>query len=107
MGEYLSRHYLTIDAKGRLVLPGKHRRVAEAETGTAGDKLQFYLRDYDGGLSLYTERAWQPMVQHFLSFSNFDAKQRKVKRCVSALASRIHLRLRHSAPAPTQSFGTA
>jgi MraZ protein len=62
------------------VLPAPLRRAAEAETGTTGDKLQFYIRDYDGGLSLYTERAWQPMVQHFLGYSNFDSVQRQEKR---------------------------
>ncbi len=80
MSEYLSRHYQTLDPKGRVVLPANLRRAAEAETGTTGDKLHFYMRDYDGGLSLYTERAWQPMVQHFLSYSNFDPVQRQEKR---------------------------
>ena len=80
MSEYLSRHYQTIDDKGRVVLPGKLRRAAEAETGTSGDKLQFYMRDYDGGLSFYTERAWQPMAEHFLRYSNVDTAPRQEKR---------------------------
>ena len=80
MSEYLSRHYQTIDPKGRIVLPGKLRRVAEAETGTSGDKLQFYLVEFDGGLSLYTERTWRPMVQHFLSYSDHTYRQRQAKR---------------------------
>jgi MraZ protein len=80
VSEYLSRHYQTVDEKGRVVLPGKLRRAAEAETGTSGDKLQFYMRDYDGGLSFFTERAWQPMVGHFLQYSNVDPFQRQGKR---------------------------
>jgi MraZ protein len=80
VSEYLSRHHQTLDAKGRIVLPANLRRAAEAETGTSGDKLQFYMRDYDGGLSLYSERAWQPMVQHYLGYSNFDPAQRQEKR---------------------------
>ena len=41
MNKYHSRYFQTIDEKGRIVLPGKLRRVAEAEIGTTGTKIQF------------------------------------------------------------------
>ena len=80
MNEYYSRHFQTIDEKGRIVLPGKLRRIAEADSITEETKIRFYMRYFDGGLSLFTERAWRPLVQHYLAYSNLDQKERKKKR---------------------------
>ncbi len=80
MNQYHSRYFQTIDDKGRIALPGKLRRVAEAESGTSGEKLQFYIRYFDGGLALFTEPAWRPLVEHYLSLNNLKAEERGVKR---------------------------
>ena len=80
MIEYLSRHFQTIDDKGRVILPGKLRRVAEAETGCFDEKITFYMKDYDGGLSLYTEPVWRPMRDHYRTYSDFNPAQRQAKR---------------------------
>jgi len=80
VNQYHSRYFQTIDDKGRIALPGKLRRVAEAESGTTGEKLQFYVRYLDGGLALFTEPAWRPLVDYYLSLNNLDADQRGRKR---------------------------
>lgn len=80
MNQYHSRYFQTIDDKGRLVLPGKLRRVAEAESGTSGEKLQFYMRYFDGGLALFTEPVWHPMVGEYRALNNLEPAQRERKR---------------------------
>jgi MraZ protein len=80
VNQYHSRHFQTIDDKGRIVLPGKLRRVAESETGTTGEKLQFFMRYLDGGLALFTAPVWRPIVEYYLAMNNLEPEQRERKR---------------------------
>ncbi len=80
MNKYHSRYFQTIDEKGRIVLPGKLRRVAEAEIGTTGTTIQFSVQYRDGGRALFTEPAMRPMVEYYLGLSNLDGEKRDRKR---------------------------
>lgn len=83
MAEYYSRYVQNIDIKGRIVLPGKLRRVAEEECGLAGKKgkkINFYMKFFDGGLALFTEATWRPLRKHYMGLKMVDEKDRKEKR---------------------------
>jgi len=77
--EYLSCFYQTIDEKGRVVLPGKLRRLAQEESGERG-ALTFKIRECDGGLSLYTKTAWAALRQHYTRYPETSREGRWAKR---------------------------
>ncbi len=80
MNQYHSHYLQAIDDKGRLVLPGKLRRVAETESGTSGEKLVFFMRYLDGCLALFTPPVWEKMREYYIGLSNLEPEQRKRKR---------------------------
>ena len=72
IGEFES----TLDAKGRFLLPaGVKRQLAE-------DEARFFVinRGFEGCLSLYPLKTWEPLIEKVSKLSDFDPKAREFRR---------------------------
>ncbi len=81
MSAYYSSYFQTIDEKGRIVLPGKLRKIAELECDSQGKKLEFIVKfiKATGGLALFTVPAWEPLQDRYKSYSILNAEELKQK----------------------------
>jgi MraZ protein len=72
----LGEYEVSLDAKGRLMLPaGYKKQLAENE------QLRFVLnRGFDKCLTLYTEKQWEKVAAIFDRINDFNEKGRKLKR---------------------------
>lgn len=68
---------LSLDAKGRLAIPARHREplLAAAEGG-----LVLTVNPQGGCLLLYPQPAWQPIRDKILKAPSFDARAAAMKR---------------------------
>ena len=62
---------LTVDAKGRIVIPTEHR---EFLLGTGGGKLNIALHVADSCLTVHTLEHWQIVVKHLVDLKVKNAK---------------------------------
>lgn len=67
---------LSLDAKGRLAIPARHR---EALVTTAGGKLVLTAHPHRC-LLLYPEPAWEPIRDKVLAASSFNPQSAAIKR---------------------------
>jgi MraZ protein len=80
VSHYYSSYFQNIDEKGRVVLPGILRKVAEEECDAKGKKLTFKVMYNRGALALFTYPSWKPLEKHYMSFSNLDPEELEEKR---------------------------
>jgi len=66
---------LTLDAKGRLAVPTRHREALAADGGTL-----VLTAHPDGCLLLYPGRAWEPVRAQVEKFPSFDPRASAWKR---------------------------
>ena len=67
---------LTLDAKGRLAIPTRHR---EALTAASGGQLVLTAHPH-GCLLLYPAPAWEPIREKILKASSFNREAASIKR---------------------------
>ncbi len=80
---FVSESVHTLDDKGRLTLPSKHRN----ELG-----VKFYaLIDFDHCISLYSEEEYELRAKPIKELSQFDSNARKLKRLFFANSLECHL----------------
>ncbi|GAA4303447.1 division/cell wall cluster transcriptional repressor MraZ [Compostibacter hankyongensis] len=76
MTGFLGEYEVTLDAKGRFLLPAGFRKQLP---GTAGD--QFVVnRGFEKCLTLYPMQEWQPIFEKISSLNDFDPKVRQFRR---------------------------
>ena len=78
---------LSLDAKGRLAVPTRHRD--ELQSGTAGK--QVLTVHPHRCLLLYPAAAWEPIRARIMSFSSFDTQASLWKRLLIGFAEEIEL----------------
>ena len=72
IGEFES----TLDAKGRFLLPAGVKRQLPA------DETRFFVinRGFEGCLSLYPLKTWEPLIEKVSKLSDLDPKAREFRR---------------------------
>lgn len=78
---------LTLDAKGRLAIPTRHRDVL-APSGTGNLVL---TADPSRCLLLYPRAAWEPLQERLMSLSSFDPKIRALQRLLVGHADDVEV----------------
>lgn len=68
---------LTLDAKGRLAIPSKHRDALAADGAP-----MVLTADPSRCLLLYPRAAWEPIQERLMSFSSFDERIRSLQRLI-------------------------
>lgn len=73
---FLGEYEISMDAKGRLLLPaGFKKQLAD------GEGFRFILnRGFDKCLTLYTEKQWEKVAAVFNKLNDFNEKARTLKR---------------------------
>jgi MraZ protein len=69
---------LTLDAKGRLAVPARHRETLTA----AGDARLVITADPSRCLLIYPHAAWQPIQDRLMRLSGFNARIRALQRLI-------------------------
>lgn len=73
---FLGEYEVSLDAKGRIMLPAGFKK----QLGD-GEGLQFVLnRGFDKCLTLYTEKQWEKVAAVFNRVNDFNEKSRRLKR---------------------------
>jgi MraZ protein len=78
---------LSLDAKGRLAVPTRHRD--ELQSGNGGK--QVLTAHPHRCLLLYPAPAWEPIRARIMSFSSFDAQASLWKRLLVGFAEEVEL----------------
>ncbi|HEY5929967.1 MAG TPA: division/cell wall cluster transcriptional repressor MraZ [Burkholderiales bacterium] len=78
---------LSLDAKGRLAVPTRHRD--ELQSGSGGK--QVLTAHPHRCLLLYPAPAWEPIRARIMSFSSFDAQASLWKRLLVGFAEEVEL----------------
>lgn len=78
---------LSLDAKGRLAVPTRHRERIQAEA----KGLMVLTAHPHGCLLLYPEPAWQPIRDKILAAPSFDPRSAAAKRVLVGNAREIEL----------------
>lgn len=77
---------VTLDAKGRLAIPAKHRDAL------AGDGAPMVVTaDPSRCLLLYPRAAWEPIQQRLMALSSFDERIRGLQRLIVGHADDVEL----------------
>jgi MraZ protein len=73
---FLGEYEVTLDAKGRFLLPaGVKRQLPE------GESTRFVInRGFEKCLSLYPMQSWQPLYDQISTLNDFDPKVREFRR---------------------------
>jgi len=77
---------LTLDAKGRLAVPAKHRDALAAD----GEPVVL-TADPSRCLLLYPRSAWEPIQEKLMSFSSFDERIRSLQRLIVGHADDVEI----------------
>lgn len=77
---------LTLDAKGRLAVPSKHRDALAVD----GAPLVL-TADPSRCLLLYPRAAWEPIQQRLMSYSSFDDRVRSLQRLIVGHADDVEV----------------
>ena len=79
---------LTLDAKGRLAIPSRHRdRLAPAGSGS----MLVLTADPSRCLLLYPRDAWEPLQARLMALSSFDTKIRGLQRLLVGHADDVEV----------------
>ncbi|MBS1946164.1 MAG: division/cell wall cluster transcriptional repressor MraZ [Bacteroidetes bacterium] len=73
---FLGEYEVTVDSKGRFLLPAKFKEQLPAE-----ESSQFVInRGLEACLSLYPIKIWEPLFEKVNKLNDFDTKVRQFKR---------------------------
>lgn len=78
---------LSLDAKGRLLIPAKHRDALMP----GGDARLVLTADPSRCLLLYPRAAWEPIQARLMGLSSFDAKIRGLQRLLVGHADDVEV----------------
>jgi MraZ protein len=79
---------VSIDAKGRLALPGRYRQAVAA---ISGNQLVITLNPLDRCLWFYPLTAWQVIEEKLAQLSDFDKQSRRTKQMMRGYATECEL----------------
>lgn len=72
---FLGEYEVTLDAKGRFLLPAGFKKQL------ADEDVRFVMnRGFEKCLSLYPEKSWQPIFEKVSNLNDFDPKVRQFRR---------------------------
>jgi MraZ protein len=77
---------LTLDAKGRLAIPSKHRDALAVDGAP-----MVLTADPSRCLLLYPRAAWEPIQERLMSFSSFDERIRSLQRLIVGHADDVNV----------------
>jgi MraZ protein len=78
---------LSLDSKGRLAVPARHREALMTRSG--GNLVM--TADFDKCLLIYPLPDWEPIQQKLMSLSSFNPRIRDLQRQFIGYAEDIHL----------------
>ncbi len=81
---------LSLDAKGRLTVPSRHRDALQGPSAPAAPKLVLTAHP-DGCLLLYPAAAWEPIRNRVMSFPSLDARFSVWKRLLVGFAEEVEI----------------
>lgn len=81
---------LSLDAKGRLTVPSRHRDALQASSASAASSLVLTAHP-DGCLLLYPEAAWEPIRDRVMVFPSLDARFSVWKRLLVGFAEEVEI----------------
>ena len=81
---------LSLDAKGRLTVPSRHRDALQASSAPAASSLVLTAHP-DGCLLLYPEAAWEPIRDRVMAFPSLDARFSVWKRLLVGFAEEVEI----------------
>jgi MraZ protein len=93
---------LTLDSKGRLAMPARHREVLQVR---AGGKL-VVTADSASCLLIYAAPDWEPIQEKLMGLSSFNPRTRDLQRLLVGNASDVEMDAagRILIPAPLRKF---
>ena len=81
---------LSLDAKGRLTVPARHRDALQGTSAPAASSLVLTAHP-DGCLLLYPASAWEPIRARIMGFPALDARFSVWKRLLVGFAEEIEI----------------
>ena len=95
---------LTLDSKGRLAMPARHREVLQVR---AGGKL-VVTADSASCLLIYAAPDWEPIQDKLMGLSSFNPRTRDLQRLLVGNASDVEMDAagRILIPAPLRKFAS-
>ena len=81
---------LSLDAKGRLTVPSRHRDALQGTSSPAASSLVLTAHP-DGCLLLYPARAWEPIRARVMGFPALDARFSVWKRLLVGFAEEVEI----------------
>ena len=81
---------LSLDAKGRITVPSRHRDALQAASAQSPSKLVLTAHP-DGCLLLYPVAAWEPIGNRVMSFPSLDARFSLWKRLLVGFAEEVEI----------------
>ncbi|MBI5910202.1 MAG: division/cell wall cluster transcriptional repressor MraZ [Betaproteobacteria bacterium] len=81
---------LSLDAKGRLTVPSRHRDTLQGTSSPAASSLVLTAHP-DGCLLLYPASAWEPMRARVMGFPALDARFSVWKRLLVGFAEEVEI----------------
>ncbi len=86
MNGFLGEYEVTLDAKGRFLLPAGFKKQL------AGEENRFVInRGFEKCLSLYTIKSWEPIYTRISLLNDFDPKVRQFRRQFLGGATEVEL----------------
>ena len=80
---------LSLDAKGRLTVPARHRDTLQQPSSAAPNLV--LTAHPDGCLLLYPARAWEPIRARVMAFPSLDARFSPWKRLLLGFAEEVEI----------------
>jgi MraZ protein len=81
---------LSLDAKGRLTVPSRHRDALQGKSSPAASTLVLTAHP-DGCLLLYPAAAWEPIRARVMGFPALDARFSVWKRLLVGFAEEVEI----------------
>ena len=81
---------LSLDAKGRLTVPSRHREALQAGSEPAASSLVLTAHP-DGCLLLYPAASWAPIRNRVMGFPSLDARFSLWKRLLVGFAEEVEI----------------
>jgi MraZ protein len=78
---------ITVDDKGRVVVPTRHRRLLSAP----GEGRVVVTVDTDECLLVYPAPDWEPIEEKLMALPTFDARSRRIQRLMVGHAEEIEI----------------
>ena len=80
---------LSLDAKGRLTVPARHRDALQRQSAVAANLV--LTAHPDGCLLLYPASAWEPIRARVMAFPSLDARFSVWKRLLVGFAEEVEI----------------